>query len=111
MLYWNQGEYLGLGAAAHSHLDQRRFWSVRTPERFITAVTEGSSVEAGAEKLDPEAWALEGRQLAIRTDEGVPEKFVPNEVQHLTEPADNEGNLKLTVEGRLLANEVSVRLR
>ena len=110
-LYWSQGEYLGLGAAAHSHLDQRRFWNIRTPERFITAVTEGSSVEAGTEKLDPEAWALEGRQLAIRTETGVPERFVPNEVQHLTEPADVEGKLKLTVEGRLLANEVSIRLR
>ena len=29
--YWRQGEYLGVGCAAHSHLDGRRFWNIRTP--------------------------------------------------------------------------------
>ena len=111
MLYWTQGEYLGLGVAAHSHVGQRRFWSVRTPERFIKGITEGSSVEAGAEKLDSDAWALEGRQLAIRTSEGVLEEFVSDEVQHLTESSEVAGKVKLTVEGRLLANEVSIRLQ
>jgi len=111
MLYWTQGEYLGLGVAAHSHVGQRRFWSVRTPERFIKAITEGSSVEAGAEKLDSDAWALEGRQLAIRTSEGVPQEFVPHKVQHLTEPSNVAGKVKLSVEGRLLANEVSISLQ
>ena len=111
MLYWTQGEYLGLGVAAHSHLAQRRFWSMRTPERFIKAITEGSSVEAGAEELDPDAWALEGRQLAIRTSEGVLAEFVSDEVQHLTEPSNVAGKVKLSVEGRLLANEVSIRLQ
>jgi len=84
---------------------------MRTPERFIKAITEGSSVEAGAEKLDPDAWALEGRQLAIRTSEGVLEEFVSDEVQHLTESSEVAGKVKLTVEGRLLANEVSIRLQ
>ena len=111
MLYWTQGEYLGLGVAAHSHIAQRRFWSVRTPERFIKAIEKGSSVEAGAEELGPGAWALEGRQLAIRTSEGVLEEFVSDEVQHLTESSEVAGKVKLTVEGRLLANEVSIRLQ
>ena len=111
MLYWTQGEYLGLGVAAHSHIAQRRFWSVRTPERFIKAIEKGSSVEAGAEELDPDAWALEGRQLAIRTSEGVPQEFVPHKVQHLTEPSNVAGKVKLSVEGRLLANEVSISLQ
>ena len=111
LLYWNQGEYLGLGVAAHSHIAQKRFWSIRTPERFIAAITAGSSVEAGQEQLDAESWALEGRQLALRTKFGVSEKFVPHEVRHLTEPACISGNLKLTRDGRLLANEVAIRLR
>ncbi len=111
LLYWNQGEYLGLGVAAHSHIGHKRFWSVRTPERFISAISENSPVEAGSEKLDVDGWALEGRQLALRTSSGVPQEFVPHEVRHLTEPADLDGNLKLTAEGRLLANEVAVRLR
>ena len=111
LLYWNQDEYLGLGVAAHSHINQKRFWSVRTPERFISAISENSSVEAASEQLDADGWELEGRQLALRTSQGVPEEFIPDEVRHLTEPAEVSGNLKLTVEGRLLANEVAIRLR
>ena len=111
LLYWNQEEYLGLGVAAHSHIGHKRFWSIRTPERFIAAISQDSSVEAGSEQLDVDGWALEGRQLALRTSRGVPEEFVPSEVRHLTQPADLEGNLKLTAKGRLLANEVAVRLR
>ena len=110
LLYWNQEEYLGLGVAAHSHIGQKRFWSVRTPERFISAISKSSSVEAGSEKLDADDWALEGRQLALRTNTGVPEEFIPDGVRHLTQPAELDGNLKLTAEGRLLANEVAVRL-
>ena len=111
LLYWNQEEYLGLGVAAHSHINQKRFWSVRTPERYITAISEDSSVEAASEQLDADGWELEGRQLALRTNLGVPKECIPEEVRYLTEPAEIDGNLKLTVEGRLLANEVAIRLR
>jgi oxygen-independent coproporphyrinogen-3 oxidase len=31
LLYWSQGDYLGFGCAAHSHVDGRRWWNVRTP--------------------------------------------------------------------------------
>ena len=41
LLYWQQGDYLGFGAAAHSHRDGRRWWNVRTPERYIAAVGAG----------------------------------------------------------------------
>ena len=110
-LYWSQGEYLGIGVAAHSHINQKRFWSVRTPERYISAISEDSSVEAASEQLDAAGWELEGRQLALRTDLGVPREYIPEEVRYLTEPAEIDGNRKLTVEGRLLANEVAIRLR
>ncbi len=81
LLYWNQEEYLGLGVAAHSHIDHKRFWSIRTPERFITAISKNSSVEAGSERLDNDGWALEGRQLALRTNIGIPQEFIPDEVR------------------------------
>ena len=68
-------------------------------------------MEAGSEKLDADGWALEGRQLALRTSSGVPEEFIPHEVRHLTQPAELDGNLKLTSEGRLLAYEVAGWLR
>ena len=111
LLYWSQGEYLGLGVAAHSHIDLRRFWSVRIPERFIAAIANGESVEAGSERLEAENRELEARQLALRLREGVPEIYVPDEVQHLMEASQVEGNLRLNLQGRLLANEVAIRLR
>jgi oxygen-independent coproporphyrinogen-3 oxidase len=33
LLYWTMGEYQGIGCAAHSHRDGRRFWNLRTPDR------------------------------------------------------------------------------
>ncbi|MFT3855021.1 MAG: radical SAM family heme chaperone HemW [Ilumatobacteraceae bacterium] len=37
-LYWAQGDYRGFGSAAHSHRVGRRWWNVRTPERYVRAV-------------------------------------------------------------------------
>lgn len=110
LLYWTQGEYLGLGCAAHSHIDGRRFWSVRTPERYIKAVEQGVSTEAGSETLDGPEREVEALQLAIRLADGVDAAAIPNEVRHLVEVGD-DGRARLTVEGRMLANEVAVRLR
>ena len=39
LLYWAQHDYLGFGCAAHSHRAGRRWWNLRTPERYIEAVT------------------------------------------------------------------------
>lgn len=111
-LYWSGGEYLAIGCAAHGHLGGRRFWNVRTPERYIEAVEAGRSPEAGSEELDPSARRVEGLQLAIRTRDGVPGSDVPDAVV-----AELEGlvvrrgdRVVLTTEGRLLANEVAIRL-
>ena len=109
LLYWQQGSYAGLGCAAHSHRDGRRFWSVRTPERYIAAISAGGSCVAGSEELGPDERRREGLQLALRTSAGVPAGALPSDVAHLVEPA-GEGRLRLTARGRLLANEVSVRL-
>jgi oxygen-independent coproporphyrinogen-3 oxidase len=109
LVYWRQQDYVGLGCAAHSHVDGRRWWSVRTPERFIAAIADGTSVEAGAEELDAPERRLEALQLALRTSDGVPVETVPQEVRHLV--AVTDGRARLTREGRLLANEVAIRLR
>ena len=110
LLYWRQGDYVGFGCAAHSHRAGRRWWNLRTPDRYIAAVRAGTSTEAAAEELDPEARRIEGLQLRMRTTDGVPVEAVPAEVAHLTEVGD-DGRARLTRSGRLLANEVAVRLR
>jgi oxygen-independent coproporphyrinogen-3 oxidase len=110
LLYWAQGDYTGIGCAAHSHRAGRRWWNVRTPERYLALVESGASAEGGAEVLDEESRRLEGLQLVLRTSAGVPAEHLP--VEDLPGLVDvRDGRAVLTRDGRLLANEVAIRLR
>ena len=112
LLYWTMGEYQGIGCAAHSHRDGRRFWNLRTPDRYVEAVISGASVEAADERLGRAERALEALQLSLRTRDGVPRAALDTEdLPGLVVPhPDDPDRLVLTVEGRLLANEVALRL-
>jgi oxygen-independent coproporphyrinogen-3 oxidase len=109
-LYWEQGDYLGIGSAAHSHRDGVRRWNVRTPERYIDAVASGRSPEAGREELTPSQRDFEALSLSLRTPRGVPWECLerPEDLAGLVVRRD--GRAVLTVRGRLLANEVSARI-
>jgi oxygen-independent coproporphyrinogen-3 oxidase len=118
-LYWAQGDYRGLGCAAHSHevtgRGARRWWNVRTPERYIRLVEAGHPAEAAGEDLDTATRRAEARQLSLRTRQGVSGDALPGWDQDpvlagLVEPV-GAGRLMLTRRGRLLANEVALRLR
>jgi len=110
LLYWGQHDYLGIGCAAHSHRAGRRWWNVRTPERYLAAIHEGRSSEAAGETLDDEAQRVEGLQLSLRTTSGVPVDALDGDaLPGLVEQVGERW--VLTRRGRLLANEVSVRLR
>lgn len=112
LLYWDSGDYLGFGCAAHSHVQGRRWWNLRTPERYIAAVNEGLLTEAAGETLDDETQRIEGLQLALRTRHGVPSDALDQDdpaLGDLLEAVDDR--LVLTPTGRLLANEVAIRLR
>jgi oxygen-independent coproporphyrinogen-3 oxidase len=110
ILYWQQGDYRGFGSAAHSHAAGRRWWNLRTPERYIAAVEADSSTEAAGESLDAETQRVEGLQLALRMRSGVPAETLDLDgLDELVTVA--EGRATLTRAGRLLANEVALRLR
>ena len=114
-LYWSQGDYRGIGCAAHSHARTagRRWWNVRTPERYLALLGSGQSTVGGEEVLSGPEQQLEALQLALRTSLGVDGAALP-----LADPAleglvslSATGRAVLTVGGRLLANEVAHRLR
>jgi putative oxygen-independent coproporphyrinogen III oxidase len=114
-LYWGQGSYRGIGCAAHSHADGRRWWNVRTPERYLAQVESEQSPEGGSEELTVSVQRLEALQLALRTRSGVPADALPApstpEGTMLEELLWREGGqVRLTRRGRLLANEVAARL-
>ncbi len=115
-LYWRQHDYRGFGCAAHSHAGGRRWWNVRTPERYIESVQSGRSPESASESLDAQARRVEGLQLLLRTRDGVPAAAFDSGtlelldgvlIAHPTDPT----RVVLTRRGRLMANDVSLRLR
>ena len=111
-LYWFQGNYAGFGSAAHAHHDGRRSWNVRTPDRFIELIDSGQSAESSSEELDVDAQRIEGLQLALRMREGVPvDSFRVSDLELMSELVRvNNGQVTLTRAGRLMANEVALRL-
>lgn len=109
VLYWRQQNYRGFGCAAHSHQDGRRWWNVRTPERYIDAVTAGQSTEAAGETLDEATRRFERLELQIRMPEGVPlDALDGDELPGLVERHGDRW--VLTRRGRLLANDIATRL-
>ena len=44
LVYWHNGDWLGLGAGAHSHMFDERFADASSPLRYIEAVEQGSRV-------------------------------------------------------------------
>jgi oxygen-independent coproporphyrinogen-3 oxidase len=112
LLYWEQGNYRGIGCSAHSHADGRRWWNVRTPERYIKSITGHRSPIAGCEELDARTRERERLELSLRTRLGVPLPTV-GDVEVLVDAGLVSilgDRVVLTPRGRLVANEVAVRL-
>jgi putative oxygen-independent coproporphyrinogen III oxidase len=109
-VYWDQDDYVGFGSGAHSHRHGRRFWNVRTPDRYIAMVRDGKRPLGGEESLDEGTQRFERDSLALRTAKGVPlEAFASlDEIAHLVSVED--GMVTLAPSGRLLANQVILRL-
>lgn len=70
--YWDQTPYLGLGPAAHSFRDKRRWWNHASVESYIWHTQEGNPPVHVSETLNPEELCLEGFFLGLRTKRGIP---------------------------------------
>jgi oxygen-independent coproporphyrinogen-3 oxidase len=110
LLYWRQQDYLGFGCAAHSHASGRRWWNVRTPDRYIDLVADGASTEAAGETLDQATRRFERFELMLRMRDGVPVDVLDGDaLPGLVERVDDRW--VLTRAGRLLANDIATRLQ
>ena len=110
LLYWGQHDYRGFGCAAHSHRAGRRWWNVRTPERYLEAVGARRSPKQRARRwtMTPSA----SRDCNSRSARGPvcrPTALDGDALAGLVERRDDRW--VLTRRGRLMANEVAVRLR
>ncbi|MBQ9115971.1 MAG: radical SAM family heme chaperone HemW [Clostridia bacterium] len=76
--YWKQGEYLGIGAAAHSYFNAVRYRAPDSIDEYIDAVNRRdiASLTLDGERIDGEEYASEYIMLRMRLTEGVsPEEF------------------------------------
>jgi oxygen-independent coproporphyrinogen-3 oxidase len=142
LVYWRDGDWLGLGAGAHSHLGGFRFADVYSPRRYIELVRETADgglpdvpdvaallksmrQVAYVEEQTPELAMADTVILALRLNEGLSAadfrarfgrdlgevygaRLAELDSLGLIERAN--GRLRLTPRGRLLANEVFLRL-
>ncbi len=123
--YWEYGQYLGLGPAAWSFIGNRRYHTVTDVEEYSTLLLAGESAHTEADIIDRAKASTEMVMLAARTRQGLElERYersfgtdaaahivrnsVPLQAAGLME--QNEGRLRLTRRGFLIANEALSRL-
>jgi oxygen-independent coproporphyrinogen III oxidase len=69
--YWEGGDYIGLGMAAHSHLQGERFWNADTFPQYLQMMEEKRNAVVGREKLAPHAKLVETFLFGLRMNKGV----------------------------------------
>ncbi|GII89958.1 coproporphyrinogen III oxidase [Sinosporangium siamense] len=112
LLYWNSGDWWGVGPGAHSHVGGTRWWNVKHPATYASRLAEGVSPAHAREELSPGDRAVERIMLELRLSSGFPlaEVARPGEAaralsEGLLEPEPyRDGMAVLTLRGRLLAD-------
>ena len=119
--YWRNGSYLGIGVGAASYLGGVRSTHTRDRGEYEAAALGGATIPGDSEELVGEARTGEALMLALRMREGVDAQAFREryDVDVFTRygPVIDEfvaagllvaagGNVRLTVRGRLVANDV-----
>ena len=118
LVYWTQGEYAGLGAGAHGHLDDVRMWNEKAPRTYIERAPDA---RAGDERLDPRARDDEWLQLRLRLVAGLDVAEAQRRVGRDLGTAidrlrraglltDRDGRIEPTRRGMLLGSEIAADL-
>jgi oxygen-independent coproporphyrinogen-3 oxidase len=121
LVYWRNGEWLGLGMGAHSHLDGERTRRPGALARYVEAIERDEPRIADPSTDDASDTAM----LALRLEEGLDvrayhSRFGRGAADRVRSALDESADLglvrwsgdvaRLTPRGRLLASEVFVRL-
>jgi oxygen-independent coproporphyrinogen-3 oxidase len=127
--YWRSGDYLGLGAGAHSYKrgesdveSGRRWCNEKSPGRYMTQIAKSRHAIVECEDIDLMKAAGEFMFLGLRMTEGIsietfrasfgkpPEEVYPR-IRTWIEGdllEENSGYLRFTAKGILLANSIFV---
>jgi oxygen-independent coproporphyrinogen III oxidase len=71
MKYWQHKPYLGLGPAAHSFMDRKRWWNKAVFKTYLEKIGKGKKPVDKSEQLSTEQLALEALFLGMRTKDGI----------------------------------------
>lgn len=114
--YWVSADWWGIGAGAHSHLAGERWWNIKHPQSYTSAVKNGDSPAAGSEILTDDDKLVENLMLHIRMRDGIAiNTFTPAQQSMLQQFNSRRlfvsddwsaGRLVLSLEGRLLADQI-----
>jgi putative oxygen-independent coproporphyrinogen III oxidase len=115
-VYWSGGNWWGAGPGAHSHVGGTRWWNLKHPVRYNTAIELGNSPAAGRETLSQRAQLTERLMLEVRMRDGLDLTSLPESATRQAEQSVTwglaeriplgDGRLVLTQRGRLLADAV-----
>ncbi|MFZ1946019.1 MAG: radical SAM family heme chaperone HemW [bacterium] len=70
-IYWGRGDYVGVGAGAHSHVRGVRWSKIGDPRRYAEALAVGGDAVDFREVLTRDQRLLEDVMLGLRTDRGL----------------------------------------
>ncbi len=71
MKYWKHVPYLGLGPAAHSFLNNERWWNKSAVKTYLKTIAAGEMPVEDMETLSAEQLQLEALFLGLRTKAGI----------------------------------------
>jgi oxygen-independent coproporphyrinogen-3 oxidase len=113
-VYWEEGDYLGLGPAAHSSMDGRRFWNEPSLDSYLSHAGAGHilarNVDEGGDS------AIEKTMLALRTSRGAARASLTPDTDVIGEFLRDglitlEGDrVRATDRGYLVLNDLVLRL-
>jgi oxygen-independent coproporphyrinogen-3 oxidase len=111
--YWSGQDYLGLGPSAVSTIGLRRWQNISDYRLYADRILGGESASTGNEVLTPAMKRAEAIALSLRTNRGIPAKWVedrPNEVEEFVRLGLMQSKAEsyvLTQAGRFLADSVA----
>ena len=115
--YWTGQDWWGFGPGAHSHIGGVRWWNVKHPTTYASALDDKRSPAAARELIEERTRLIERLMLEIRLREGVPTavaKLISERADRVIAEAIADGivdpaaalagRLVLTLKGRMLAD-------
>lgn len=121
LVYWNNEEYYGFGAGAHSYVNRKRRSNIGPIKKYIEKLQSNQLPIFEENEITKTEMMEEQMFLGLRKNEGIcidgfKRKFRVNVLEFFHEPIHdmvqkgwlevNNGYIRLTREGRFLGNEV-----